>query len=253
MQAFKPHVAAIVIFSVALVLPASLLRAQQIAHPVEGLQEIPAAGEKLVRLDPRSMTFKVVQGENEGRLVSVSLSNAAADPEGWELFFEGLYTLLIRRDRRGAVAIEEVDLQERGKRIVFEPPLTLIPEVLRAGERIQNAGRADIFDLQTGEPTHSAGYDFTIRTMSRAVFNIPAGRISGYLLEYEFHIDLALANIRIDLESGWSDQQQLIYWRSKRTVEKLGFFGSTTFRTMALAGRKQAGNPIAPVSPPPDQ
>ncbi len=71
--------------------------------------------------------------------------------------------------------------------------------------------------------------------MSRTTFDTPAGPIKGHLLEYAFEIDLAYSNILLDPENGWPENRQLVYWRTKTTVEKLGLFGETTFRSLSLS------------------
>ncbi|MDZ7832494.1 MAG: hypothetical protein U5L07_12145 [Desulfobacterales bacterium] len=74
-----------------------------------------------------------------------------------------------------------------------------------------------------------------IKELSRTTFDIPAGPIKGYLLAYAFAIDLAYSKILLDLENGWSKNPQLAYWRTKTTVEKLGLFGETAFRSLSLS------------------
>ena len=198
-------------------------------------EEIPA--ENLISLDPRKATFKIVQGEGEGKLVPMTLKASTKEGE-WSLAFENLYRLLIFRAPDGAVQVHSMELMERNERVEFQPAFVLIPARIKAGQRTRRSGRVQVYDIEAGNQAYSGSYTEIIKELSRSDFNTPTGTIDGYLLEYEFEIRLDYADIRIDLANGWSKDQRLIFWRSKRTVSKLGLFGETTQRSMAVTNVK---------------
>ncbi|MFW6333357.1 MAG: hypothetical protein ACOC23_08655 [Thermodesulfobacteriota bacterium] len=104
---------------------------------------------------------------------------------------------------------------------------------------LTSVGGVEIYDLETGEKSYAGTYTENLNGVSRTDFNTPTGMVKGYLVEYEFQIHLDYAFIRIDLESGWSNDQRLVHWRGKRTIEKFGLFGDTTYRSLAAADIKE--------------
>lgn len=91
--------------------------------------------------------------------------------------------------------------------------------------------------MKTGEEDNAGDYCFVIEGMSHTTFDTPAGAIKGCLLEYTFWIDLRYSKVILEMENGWSENRNLVYYRSKTTVKKLGLFGETTFRSLAVCDR----------------
>lgn len=190
--------------------------------------------EALIKLAPRKACFEVLQGENKDRPVPMELRAANEKEDQWRLSFEGLYRLGLTRSAKGAVQVRYLEMLEDDKRLCFSPPFELIPARFVAGEQVQNNGEIRIENLETGRQTDSGKYCHIIKALSRTTLATPAGPKTGYLLEYESRINLSYSNIHLDLETGWSGNRELVYWRSQTTVEKLGLFSETTFRALGV-------------------
>ncbi|MFP4226867.1 MAG: hypothetical protein ACLFRF_09065 [Desulfobacterales bacterium] len=190
---------------------------------------------KLVSLEPERSFFLVTQGKGEGRRIEMTIRPLEDSKKRHILTFKDLYRLNITQESDGSVHGQCLELIEKNKRITFKPDLELIPPVLAVDQQIRATGKAAIYDMESGEQTNTGDYCYVIKELSRTTFDTPGGPIKGYLLEYAFEIDLPYSNILLDLENGWSENRQLVYWRTKTTVEKLGLFGKTTFRSLSLA------------------
>ena|SRR6056297_1152210 len=94
--------------------------------------------------------------------------------------------------------------------------------------------RATIEAMKPREPVNSGKYRYEIKAPSHTAIDTPAGAREGYLLAYEFEIDFDYSHLRLNLETGWSKNRELVYWRTHTTVEKLGLFSETTLQAMAL-------------------
>lgn len=207
----------------------------ELKNPEPGCSEkqgMPA--EKLVSLDAREATFKICRGKDEGKVIPMTLEPTADSQNEYVLEFEGLYRLDIFQATDGAVYIKRLNLFEQNKQISYLPDLTLIPSQIAAEETIRTTGRAKIYNTETGEKTNTGNYCYVFKEVTRTTFDTPAGSIKGYLFEYAFRMDLEHSKVTIDMENGWSENRKLIYWRTKTTVEKLGIFGETTFRSLAV-------------------
>lgn len=196
-----------------------------------GAEEISVGA--LVSMESRHTVFEIIEGKGKGGKVSMTLK-PAADKDAWVLTFEGLYRFFLHRSPEGAVRIKNMELLEKQKRIAFFPPFELIP-IVQDRDQGSKTGRVDIFDMEDGEKAHQGEYTQHFKDLRRADFKTPDGAETGYLQRNGILIDLVFANIQIDLEIGWSDDQKLVYWRPTRTIEKIGLFTETNFRELAVS------------------
>ncbi len=190
--------------------------------------------ESLIHLAPRKACFEVLRGEKKGRPVVMELRAVTEKEDQWHLTFEGLYRLNLARSADGAVQVRFLEMLEDDRRLCFYPPFELIPARFVAGQKTRNKGEIRIENLETGKQTNCGKYHHTIEALSRTALATPAGPKTGYLLEYESRIRLPYSSIQMDLETGWSGNRELVYWRSQTTVEKLGLFSETTFRALGI-------------------
>lgn len=193
------------------------------------------AANKLISLKPGQSPFKITQGKGEGRRIKMNIRQLPDSQKQYTLTFKSLYRLYLTLDADGTVHGRCLELMEKNKRITFDPALELVPSVIAVDQQIRSTGSATLYDMDSGEQTKSGSYFYMLKGLSRTTFDTPAGPINGHLFEYCFEVDLGLSNVMLDLENGWSRERQLVYWRTKTTVEKLGLFGETTFRSLALS------------------
>jgi hypothetical protein len=219
---------------------AALLAPAYAQSPVSAQKNSPdtqkgMAANKLISLKPGQSSFEITQGKGEGRRIKMSIRQLPDSEKQYTLTFKSLYRLYLTRDADGSVHGRCLELTEKNKRITFDPALELVPSVIAVDHQIRATGSATLYDMDSGEQTNSGSYFYMLKGLSRTTFDTPAGPINGHLFEYCFEVDLGLSNVMLDLENGWSRERQLVYWRTKTTVEKLGLFGETTFRSLALS------------------
>ena len=208
------------------------------APPVERL-----TADQLVELKARKGSFKIVQGKEKGKCVPMTLKAPATDGDVWQLTFDGICRLFLRQTPAGALRVHRMEMLKDKKRFLFHPPFELIPEFFTPGRQIQTTGTATIENMETGEGSNSGSYCHEIQALSRTTLDTPAGPVKGYLLEYEFRVDLEYSDIELNLETGWSENRRLVYWRTQTTIEKLGLFSETKLRALALTDGCEGDTP----------
>lgn len=198
---------------------------------------------QLVELKARKASFKIVQGKEAGKCVTMRLKAPTASRDAWLLTFEGICRIFLRQTQEGALHVHRMEMLKDKKRLLFNPPFELIPEFFSPGRQIQTTGKTSIENMETGKLTNSGSYCHKIKALSRTTLGTPAGPIEGYLLQYEFQADLDYSDLELNLETGWSKNRRLVYWRTQTTVEKLGLFSETKLRALAITDgcEKKAG------------
>lgn len=193
--------------------------------------------EQLLPLDPSSKPFEVMNGDDEGKRLTMSITQDEQTSANWTLTLEDHYRMHLTRSDDGAVICRRLDIIDEGKAAEYNPPITLIPARVRAAQSTTSTGSATIVSLDSGETTNSGSYTHTLQDVSRVSIDVPAGKVEGYLLEMRHVIDLDLATLTINLEMATSDTEGegLVYLRVKRNLEKIGLFGDTTIRSFGCA------------------
>ncbi|MFO7963002.1 MAG: hypothetical protein R6U50_03690 [Desulfobacterales bacterium] len=192
------------------------------------------ASSDLVSLDAKSAVFLIRSGKGAGKKIQMALKRSNDSPNKWRMEFQGLYRMDLYRTSEGAVHVARIDLLERNRSIRFAPSIELIPPYIQPGRYIRISGRAEVYNLDSGEKIHSGGFSSVIDGLGRAHFESPVNTIEGILIWYESRIDLGDASIRLDLETGWSDNK-IVYLRSKIVTEMYLVFGNTTIRELIIA------------------
>ena len=200
------------------------------SHPDERL-----SADQLVELKERKANFKILQGKDSGQCVTMTLKAPTASRDAWQLSFEGICRLFLRQTSEGGLHVRRMEMLKDKRRLFFHPPFELIPEFFTPGRQIQSTGTADIENMETGKLTNSGSYCHEIQALTRTTLDTPSGPKEGYLLEYEFHVDLDYSDLELNLETGWSKDRRLVYWRTQTTIEKLGLFSETKLRALAIA------------------
>ncbi len=207
--------------------------AEQRAGDRKELEKERLPAEEIVELAPQKACFQILQGKHEGKLVPMNLDCISEEENKWVLYFKDLYRLRIWLAPSSAVVVKKLEIFSNKKKIDFCPPFNLVPEEFVAGRKVRKSGKVSVFDMETGKKVDSGHYCQVINSLSRTTFDIPAGKKKGYLLEYEFYIDLSYSYIQIDLETGWSMEKRPVYWRTKTTLKKFGIFSETSIHCLA--------------------
>lgn len=218
---------------------ASLCMSASLASAAPQSPESLSAG-TLLPLESRQSEFVITQGSDRGSHVQHSLE-PAPNGDGWLLTLEGYNQLHLRKADDGTVLITAIDLPERNQRIVYDPPVPLLPATVKAGQTYDAQSDVEIRNLQTGEVQHSGPADHHIDLLRRTQFDLPQGKTEGYLLEVSQRIDLSVADLELKLVTGLVPQQGAVYRDLQYTVETLGLFGDTTSRTAIITKPPRRG------------
>ncbi len=194
------------------------------------------SSDQLLPLDDSSKRFDVLIGEEKGSRLRMSLVRQN-DSGDWMLTFDGLYRMLLHRNGEGEIECERLEILEENKGVRYDPPVRLIPATVKAAQTVTTSGTCEVIDLENDEVTMRGEYEHTLERVSRTQINIPAGTVEGHLIEFSHTIDLDNATLTVELEMGTTEAEGegLVYWRVKRTIEKLGLFGDTTIRELGCA------------------
>ncbi|MFO7839647.1 MAG: hypothetical protein R6X08_09140 [Desulfosalsimonadaceae bacterium] len=204
------------------------------------------SGVHLFDMRPQKARFRIIHGKDEGERVAMRLEPFSDSGNKWRLAFSGLYRLSLTKAPEGAVKVQQLKICRKDRKINFSPSFPLLPAQLVAGEKTRTSGTIKITGPDNGSETKSGKYTHVVKSLSRTKLDTPAGPRTGYLLEYTCSIELPYSSIRIDLEAGFDIDKRLAYWREQTTIEKLGLFSKTSFRTLAVTGEKSEDKPAPP-------
>ena len=201
--------------------------------------------EQLLPLAERRHTFRIIEGDGAGEQVQQTLRPAQeqeGEPGQWVLELGDLNRLYLRRNEAGDVEAVRLDLPQENRAVVYDPPVVMIPARVEAELAGATTSRARVYDLESGELTHTGQVTHEIKQVSRSRFDTAVGTQQGYLIVIDHEVDLDLGNATLGLETGYVPGEGMVYRHMRYTIEKLGFFGDTTRRTAVLAERFDAAD-----------
>ncbi len=184
--------------------------------------------------EPYSRPFLAIEGEQAGDWIAVTLARHEDANGVWVLTIDGVSRFYLANAADGDVVITRMDQIDSDKAVVYSPPLVLLPSRLEAGTSFRQSGKADVYSLESGEQTETGTYSHELTHVSRTTLKIPAGRLSGYLLDYHHRVEVPLAVLDLSCDIAFVPNVGLAYIRQKTTLEKMGMFGDTTVRGFAL-------------------
>ncbi len=202
--------------------------------------------DELFPFDSYARTFETIQGERIGAQVPVRLGRQAGEQNTWLLIVGDISRWYLSKREDRTLVLTRMDMFDQNRAIIYEPSLILMPSRLEASTAIEQAGRAVIHNLNTGERVRVGSYVHRISSASRVRLNTPVGNMLGYLLVYDHRLDMDLGTLKIGMELGLVPEDGLVYLRQQNTLEKLIFFGETTLRTLVLAKKLDDSQDGAP-------
>lgn len=208
--------------------------AERPALPMNETQREQLRAPHLLPLSPHVRDFRVTEGAHEGRTLQQRLVQGQSRGQ-WELELEGYNRLYLQRGASGDLMLSRIDLIDQHMAVVYDPAVTFIPAEVPASVSLVERANVTVYDLQTGEQTRTGTATHEIESISRTNFNTPVGVLGGFLEVVEHRIDTALANVSMDMEIGYVENQGIVARRIRFTTEKIGLFGDTTTRTVKIA------------------
>lgn len=190
----------------------------------------------LLPLRRETQTFLISKGEGAGQQIDVKVEPTKADSDAvWVLSLEDRNRVHLRKDAEGGIVVERLELPSKDKAIEYRPAVPLLPATITAQLRQSVGSEATVYSLSDGQPLYSGPVTHEIERVTRATFNTPIGSIRGYLVQLSHTIDLAAADVTMDMDIGFASDGGLVYRHMKTHIEKLGLFGDTTQRTIEIA------------------
>jgi hypothetical protein len=138
-------------------------------------------------------------------------------------------------DESGAIVLTAVIEYDDQAISLFQPPLTIMPATLRAGESHESSAAMRVVHLDKPEQTRESGRARrTITCAGRQRITTPGGEVDAIRLDIEFTADLRLADAAETTTMWVLPAFGVLAEESSETVKVLGAFGSTTRRTIVL-------------------
>lgn len=204
--------------------------------------------QQLLPLEPSERVFRIAggDGQEEAPLVMAPLEEEA---DGWRLSLEGYNDVYLKRTEAG-IAITQVRIEEENKRIVFDEPVPLLPDELVPGEERQVHTQVRVYDLASGEHTHTGEVQHRLTARGPERFELPAGHMEGYRVELRQTMKFDLATLQVRLDTGYVPDQGIVQRRLNYEVKVLGLPFAESSRTAELAqAAAPAPTPVAVLSP----
>lgn len=189
----------------------------------------------LLDFEPYKHAFKVIDGDGRGKTRTLMMA-ATDDKASHKLVFESYNRMYLKRDAQtGDILCTQLDILDENTGVVFVKPIPLLPRSMTPGDQRVFKTRVDVINLESGKVDHQGQAVHRIEPPTKMEFQTPAGTYTGYLVTIDHEIDLDLAKVKLTVDLGLVPGQSLVYRRMKFTKEKLGMFGETVARTIALA------------------
>jgi hypothetical protein len=192
----------------------------------------------LIPLASWQKQFKITEGKDRGRIVTLISRPDLADDQRWQLVFGDYARILLVKNLSDGLMIERLDLFQSRTYIIYEPALPLLPSAVNlvGSAELQTGYR--MYNRDTGKLKRSGRVIHSVKRISRSQFDTPAGLIDGYYIELDHRMDMEYkSQLRLSLGLGFRLDEGPVYGSGQYTVKKLGIFSETKTAAVALAKR----------------
>ena len=214
-------------------------------EPVDEPAEVRA--EELMPLTGRSAVFAVDPDNPAVGAVEVHLEQ---QPAHWRIRVGGLYETHLLREADGALrARTEID-HEENVRVEYDPPILLLPEVLRVGEPVTDRTHMVIRNRRTGAVRQQGPCKVTVELVHRREVRTPAGTMQAWVVRTVREADLGLADFRVVITEAYVPQRGLVAKHTDRVVRLLRAVPQRTVEHLLLMPPDPAdAQPVQPPAP----
>jgi hypothetical protein len=204
---------------------------------VWSVPQSPAVSAKeLIPLASWQKQFKITEGKDRGRTVSLISQPDLVDDKRWQLVFGDYASILLRKNPSGVLMIERLDLFQGRSYIVYEPALPVLPGDVNSVDSTGLQTGYTMYSRDTGKLKRSGRVTHLVKRISRSQFDTPAGLIEGYYIELDHRMDMEYkSELRLSLGLGFRLDEGPVYGSGRYTVKKLGLFTETKTAAAALA------------------
>jgi hypothetical protein len=179
---------------------------------------------ELIPLDTWQKQFKITEGKDRGKVVSLIMHSVPAKQDRRKLSFGDYASILMVTRSDGALAMERLDLFKSRSYIVYEPALPILPSDLTSGAVSRHQAIFTMFDAATGRLKRTGSATHLVTKVARSRFETQAGVIDGYSIDIDHQMEMRYAKLQITLGLGCRLDDGPIYGSGHYTLTKLGLF-----------------------------
>ena len=136
-------------------------------------------------------------GRESDRPSSTTVTN-----EGWTFWIRGKNRTVLERGPGGELLLKEDESLNRDFRAVYDPPLLLLPPVLRENVKAEGESHVTVYDLETGEEKTSGSIRYELIHVRQGPVRIDDEEHEGYTLRQTRRMDFPLFNVDMTIEIG---------------------------------------------------
>jgi len=191
--------------------------------PLAGLND--ALVRNLIPLASFRRDFKITAGKDQGRVVPLMSRPDLADQKKSKITFGDYATVHLAQNPLGALLLERLDLIKNRSYVIYDPPLPVLPSDVAAVASFQRETRYRMFSADTGRLKRSGRVSHSVRRISAAQFDTPAGNVDGFFIEMDHRMEMELlSELRINLGLGCREGEGPVFGTGQFTLTRLGVF-----------------------------
>jgi len=193
-----------------------------------------ASVRELIPLASWQKQFKITEGKDRGRVVSLISQPDLSNEKRWKLIFGDYAAIHVVRGSDGALMMERLDLVKNDSYILYEPALPIMPANINASVMRSETGYK-MYNLETGKLKRGGRVTHLLKPPSFSQFDTPAGLFEGYYVEIDHLMDMEYrSQLHLTMGLGYRLNEGPVYASGHYTVTKLGVFTATKAAGAAL-------------------
>lgn len=189
---------------------------------------------ELIPLASWQKQFKITEGKDRGRVVSLISQPHLSNEKRWKLIFGDYAAIHVVRGSDGALMMERLDLVKNDSYILYEPALPIMPANINSSVMRSETGYK-MYNLETGKLKRGGRITHLLKPPSFSHFDTPAGLFEGYYVEIDHLMDMEYrSQLHLTMGLGYRLNEGPVYASGHYTVTKLGVFTATKAAGAAL-------------------
>ena len=189
---------------------------------------------ELIPLASWQKQFKITEGKDRGRVVSLISQPDLSNEKRWKLIFGDYAAIHVVRGSDGALMMERLDLVKNDSYILYEPALPIMPANINSSVMRSETGYK-MYNLETGKLKRGGRVTHLLKPPSFSQFDTPAGLFEGYYVEIDHLMDMEYrSQLHLTMGFGYRLNEGPVYASGHYTVTKLGVFTATKAAGAAL-------------------
>src|SRR5688500_5365376 len=176
---------------------------------------------ELIPLASWQKQFKITEGKDRGRVVSLISQPDLSNEKRWNLIFGDYAAIHVVRGSDGALMMERLDLVKNDSYILYEPALPIMPANINSSVMRSETGYK-MYNLETGKLKRGGRVTHLLKPPSHSQFDTPAGLFEGYYVEIDPLMDMEYrSQLHLTMRFGYRLNEGLVNAAGHYTVTKL--------------------------------